>query len=134
MKMLLAVHCVVRQGLGASASMGLGSLLFGGLLFGATAVWAEPGNDDSRKTLPEVEQIEEKKLAVGEEAGSQEMVCRSVRVTGTRKRTQTCQTRADWSAMRRNAEDTVRTTQQQPTGHFENTGGGTAPTAMGGGG
>ncbi len=127
-KMSNAFQNIVDQGLGAIAPLALGALLFV-----ASAAWAEAGKDDS-KTLPEVEQLENKGLGVGEEAGSQEMVCRPVRVTGSRKRQQTCHTRADWAAMRRNAGDTVRTTQQQPTMHFENEGQGARTVVPGGGG
>ncbi len=49
-------------------------------------------------------------------------ICKSIPITGSRVMRRACHTRAEWAAMRRNAEDTVRTTQQGPTFHFENLG------------
>jgi len=49
-------------------------------------------------------------------------ICKSTPITGSRAMQRVCHTRAEWTAMRRNAEETVRTTQQRPTGHFENEG------------
>ncbi len=53
-----------------------------------------------------------------------ERICKSTPITGSRAMKRICHTRDEWAAMRRNAEETVRTTQQRPTGHFENQGGG----------
>lgn len=49
-------------------------------------------------------------------------ICKSTPITGSRTMKRVCHTRAEWAAMRRNAEDTVRTTQQGPTYHFDNVG------------
>lgn len=84
------------------------------------------------KQLPEVTQIDERR-PVGEEAGSEIMECRNIRVTGSRQRKQSCHTRGEWAAMRRNATEAVRDTQQKPTYHFENGGLG-EPKPMPGGG
>jgi len=53
-----------------------------------------------------------------------ERICKSTPITGSRAMKRVCHTRDEWAAMRTNAEETVRTTQQRPTGHFDNTGGG----------
>lgn len=58
--------------------------------------------------------------AVGDEAGSDVMECRAMRVTGSRQRRKACHTRAEWSAMRRNGNEATRVTQQVVTMHFEN--------------
>lgn len=84
---------------------------------GASAVLA--ADPPAPSQLPEVEKVDERKLAVGEEAGSVEMVCRNTRITGSRKREQICHTKAEWAAMRRNATEAVRTTQQRPTGELD---------------
>ncbi len=47
-------------------------------------------------------------------------ICKSQPVTGSRTVKRVCHSRAEWAAMRRNAEETVRTTQQKATMHFEN--------------
>lgn len=88
---------------------------------GASAVLA--ADPPAPTQLPEVEKVDERKQGVGEEAGSVEMVCRNVRITGSRKREQVCHTKAEWAAMRRNATEAVRTTQQRPTGNLEGGGG-----------
>ncbi len=53
-----------------------------------------------------------------------DVICKSTPMTGSRTMKRVCHTRDEWAQMRRNAEETVRTTQQRPTGHFENQGGG----------
>ena len=68
-----------------------------------------------------------------------ERICKSTPITGSRTMKRVCHTREEWAAMRRNAEDTVRGTQQHPTYHFENFGARDAnsrvgSTAPGGGG
>lgn len=82
--------------------------------------------------LPEVRQIDERR-PVGDEAGSEIMECRSIRITGSRQRKKSCHTRGEWAAMRRNATEAVRDTQQKPTYHFENGGLGEPKTPPGGG-
>lgn len=82
--------------------------------------------------LPEVRQIDERR-PVGQEAGSEIMECRNIRITGSRQRKQSCHTRGEWAAMRRNATEAVRGTQQKPTYHFENGGLGTSKAPPGGG-
>ena len=53
-----------------------------------------------------------------------ERICKSTPIAGSRAMKRVCHTRDEWAQMRRNAEETVRQTQQRPTGHFENQGGG----------
>jgi len=48
-----------------------------------------------------------------------ERICKSTPITGSRAAKRVCHTRAEWTAMRRNAEDTVRGTQQKPTYHWD---------------
>lgn len=109
-------------------------VLAAALLMCLSAAHAAAIIEDSKpKTLPEVEKVDEYR-PVGEEAGSEIVECRNVRITGSRQRKQACHTRGEWSAMRRNATDAVRTTQQKATMHFENEGQGAPRTLPGGGG
>ncbi|MCB1609851.1 MAG: hypothetical protein KDI71_23060 [Xanthomonadales bacterium] len=62
-------------------------------------------------------------LRDGDREADGDKICKSTPITGSRAMKRVCHTREEWAAMRRNGEETVRTTQQRPTGHFENTGG-----------
>lgn len=81
--------------------------------------------------LPQVQQIDERR-PVGQEASSEIMECRNIRITGSRQRKKSCHTRGEWAAMRRNATDAVRITQQTVTMHFENEELPAARTVLGG--
>ncbi len=56
----------------------------------------------------------------GDKDPDSEVICKSQPITGSRAMKRVCHTRAEWVAMRRNGEDSVRTTLQKATMHFEN--------------
>lgn len=80
----------------------------------------------SQRTAPSIigdNSVEGARVAAirqGDKDPKSDVICKSQVITGSRAMKRICHTREDWVAMRRNGEDTVRTTQQKATMHFEN--------------
>lgn len=78
---------------------------------GSTATTAA---EPAPKELEEVEREEQKVADMESRWDENVIVCKSMRMSGSRQRKRVCHSRGEWEAMRANAEDTIRYIDSQP--------------------